>query len=61
MIDSRYFHACGKFMMGNQVVLIVSGNSGDDSSVEFFPLNDESNWIRGNDSMHLKKTFLNTF
>ena len=46
-------------MMGNQVVLIVSGNSGDDSSVEFFPLNDESqsNWIRGNDSMHLKKPF----
>ena len=51
MIDHRYFHACGKFMMGDQTVLIVAGQ---DQSVEFLPFN-ETNWINGKDSIHLNE------
>merc|ERR1712029_255201 len=43
MTDHRYFHACGKFMLGDQTVLIVAGQ---DQSVEFLPFN-ETNWING--------------
>ena len=49
MIDLRSDHACGKFKIGNQIVLIVAGY---DTSVEFLPLN-ETKWITGNDSIHL--------
>ena len=51
MIDHRYFHACGNFMMGDQTVLIVAGQ---DQSVEFLPFN-ETNWINGKDPIHLKE------
>ena len=51
MIDHRYFHACGNFMMGDQTVLIVAGQ---DQSVEFLPFN-ETNWIKGEDPIHLKE------
>ena len=47
MITSRGGHACGKFKMGVQMVLIVAGPG---TSVEFLPLN-ETNWITGNDSI----------
>ena len=58
MITSRYYHACGKFKMGDQMVLIVAGGYNLDS-VEFFPLN-ETNWITGNAFIYLIKiTFVN--
>mgnify|MGYP001451491650 CR=1 FL=1 len=50
MIDSRSDHACGKFKIGDQIVLIVAGYPG--TYVEFLPLN-ETKWITGNDSIHL--------
>ena len=49
MISSRAFHACGKFKIGDQIVLIVAGPG---TSVEFLPLN-ETKWITGNDSILL--------
>ena len=56
MITSRYGHACGKFKMGDQMVLIVAGPG---TSVEFLPLN-ETNWIRGNDFIYfIKIIFVN--
>ena len=56
MINQRYGHACGKFKMGDQMVLIVAGY---DTSVEFLQLN-ETNWIRGNAFIYLIKiTFVN--
>ena len=48
MIDSRPYHACGNFKIGDQIVLIVAGRG---TSVEFLPLN-ETKWITGNDSIH---------
>ena len=56
MITSRGRHACGKFKMGDQMVLIVAGY---DTSVEFLLLN-ETNWITGNAFIYLIKiTFVN--
>ena len=50
MSEYRYYHGCGKFMLGNQTILIVAGDDLDWSkSVEFLPLNG-SEWIKGNDS-----------
>ena len=51
MIASRDGHACGKFQMGDQMVLIVAGGY-QSISVEFLPIN-EKHWIRGDDSIHL--------
>ena len=55
MIDSRFGHACGKFKIGDQIVLIVAGSG---TSVEFLPL-DGTKWITGNDSIHsIEKSLL---
>ena len=50
MITFRTYHACGKFKIGDNEVLVVAGvpDFGEViRKVEFLPLNEPSHWIEG--------------